>query len=238
MTSREELAKLREPFDPGQIGKKPLVNCRACTEATKAARSGADKHCDRHTMVKCPTCKAYITTGHTHLDYVGHAVTTSRLLSVDPDWSWEPMGYTSEGLPATDEGGNLWIWLTVAGTRRPGVGDGASAKEAIGDAIRNAAMRFGVALDLWAKEDLDHNPEQAKEELPPVDVAPAPDPLALAKARAWAAINALHPAWEHGALIAELTDTLKDVYTVESLDEATVDQWEAIAEEWEIEAKL
>jgi hypothetical protein len=27
-------------------------------------------------------------------------------------------------------------------------------KEKIGDAIRNAAMRFGVALDLWAKIDL------------------------------------------------------------------------------------
>ena len=37
---------------------------------------------------------------------------------------------------------------------RIGVGDGKSAKECIGDAIRNAAMRFGVALDLWAKDDL------------------------------------------------------------------------------------
>ena len=27
-----------------------------------------------------------------------------------------------------------------------------ATKEAIGDAIRNAAMRFGVALDLWAKD--------------------------------------------------------------------------------------
>jgi hypothetical protein len=27
-------------------------------------------------------------------------------------------------------------------------------KEAIGDALRNAAMRFGAALDLWAKSDL------------------------------------------------------------------------------------
>ena len=28
-------------------------------------------------------------------------------------------------------------------------------KERIGDAIRNAAMRFGVALDLWSKEELE-----------------------------------------------------------------------------------
>jgi hypothetical protein len=28
-------------------------------------------------------------------------------------------------------------------------------KERIGDAIRNAAMRFGIALDLWSKEELE-----------------------------------------------------------------------------------
>lgn len=95
--------------------------------------------------------------GGTELDYVGHAATTDRLLEVDPEWSWEPMGHTPAGLPALDEHGNLWIRLTVAGVTRIGVGDagnGKGSKEAIGDAIRNAAMRFGVALDLWSKEDL------------------------------------------------------------------------------------
>jgi len=88
------------------------------------------------------------------LDYVGHAATTDRLLKVDPDWSWQPMSRDESGNPALDEFGNLWIYLTVCGVTRPGVGDGKNAKEKIGDAIRNAAMRFGVALDLWAKEDL------------------------------------------------------------------------------------
>lgn len=88
------------------------------------------------------------------LAYVGHAATTDRLLQVDPEWSWEPFALTEEGLPALDSDGNLWIRLTVCGITRPGVGDGKNAKERIGDAIRNAAMRFGVALDLWAKEDL------------------------------------------------------------------------------------
>lgn len=92
--------------------------------------------------------------GGVMLDYVGHAAVTDRLLQVDPEWSWEPLGVTDQGLPALDSFGNLWIRLTIAGTTRIGVGDGKSAKEAIGDAIRNAAMRFGVALDLWAKEDL------------------------------------------------------------------------------------
>lgn len=88
------------------------------------------------------------------LDFVGHAAVTDRLLSVDPEWSWEPLALGEDGLPALDRGNNLWIRLTICGVTRLGVGDGKSAKEAIGDAIRNAAMRFGVALDLWAKENL------------------------------------------------------------------------------------
>ena len=92
--------------------------------------------------------------GGAMLDYVGHAAVTDRLLTVDPEWSWEPFAVSPEGLPALDRSGNLWIRLTVCGVTRIGVGDGKSAKECIGDAIRNAAMRFGVALDLWAKENL------------------------------------------------------------------------------------
>ena len=88
------------------------------------------------------------------LDYVGHAAVTDRLLTVDPEWSWEPFALGPDGLPAPDREGNLWIRLTICGVTRIGVGDGKNAKERIGDAIRNAAMRFGVALDLWAKENL------------------------------------------------------------------------------------
>jgi hypothetical protein len=99
--------------------------------------------------------------GGVQLDYVGHAATTDRLLSVDPEWTWEPVAFDEQGLPAI-QGRNLWIRLTVCGVTRYGVGDGASIKEAIGDAIRNAAMRFGVALDLWSKEELEqaHGPAQ------------------------------------------------------------------------------
>jgi hypothetical protein len=91
--------------------------------------------------------------GGIEVDYVGHAATTDRLLQVDPAWTWEPMAYGPGGEPLIVNGG-LWIRLTVCGVTRPGFGDGKNAKEVIGDAIRNAAMRFGVALDLWAKEDL------------------------------------------------------------------------------------
>lgn len=94
------------------------------------------------------------------LDYVGHAATTQRLLEVDPTWTWEPLALDEHGLPAFDPAGGLWIKLTVGGVTRLGYGDAAgkkgpnAVKEAIGDGIRNAAMRFGVALDLWAKEDV------------------------------------------------------------------------------------
>lgn len=93
--------------------------------------------------------------GGAQLDYVGHAATTDRLLAVDPLWSWEPVAFDEQGLPAFDAKRGLWIRLTVCGVTRLGYGDGNSPKECIGDAIRNAAMRFGVALDLWSKDELE-----------------------------------------------------------------------------------
>lgn len=113
--------------------------------------------------------------GGVMLDYVGHASVTDRLLEVDPQWTWEPLGTREDGLPATDNAGNLWIKLTVNGVTRIGVGDGKNAKECISDAIRNAAMRFGVALDLWSKEELESHVEapELKNEKP---LAAAPKP--------------------------------------------------------------
>lgn len=117
--------RLREPFPPEKIGKLP--------------RSGVT------------------------LDYVGHADVTDRLLAVDPLWTWEPMALDEHGLPlfVRNDAGKpvgLWIRLTVNGHTRLGFGSvmpGAfdAEKQLIGDAIRNAAMRFGVALDLWRKEE-------------------------------------------------------------------------------------
>ncbi|MFF9003704.1 hypothetical protein ACF1GW_39065 [Streptomyces achromogenes] len=114
----------------------------------------------RHAKSKCRECQNYITQAHLHLDYVGHAELTNRLLDVDPLWDWEPLALDERGLPQFDKDGGLWIRLTVCGKTRLGYGDAQgktgpnAVKEAIGDALRNAAMRFGAALDLWAKSDL------------------------------------------------------------------------------------
>ncbi len=134
----EQAKALRAPFKPEQIGKLPKPTKR---ENPKG---------------KCSECCGYHGLPAVHLDYVGHAAATDRLLQVDPEWTWKPMAQGPNGEPLLTNGG-LWIELTVCGVTRPGFGDegnGKGMKEVIGDAIRNAAMRFGVALDLWAKEDL------------------------------------------------------------------------------------
>lgn len=145
----EQAKALRAPFPTEAIGKLPKVTCRACSQNKQ------QKHCGDHQRAKCNVCRNYISTAHLHLDYVGHAEITDRLLQVDPEWSWEPLAFDDAGLPAMDRVGGMWIRLTVAGVTRLGYGsadgkEGPDAiKEIIGDALRNAGMRFGIALDLW-----------------------------------------------------------------------------------------
>lgn len=147
-TTRAALAKLREPFPKDQIGRLPKPTKKQTDDVKADFKRG----------VRCKECGSWHHPDVVHLDYVGHAALTSRLLDVDPEWSWEPMGTTPEGLPAIS--GGLWIKLTVCGVSRYGFGSadgkqgGDAIKEMIGDALRNAAMRFGAALDLWHKGDL------------------------------------------------------------------------------------
>lgn len=129
----DPLARLREPFPPTQVGQLPK--------------------------------------GGTTLDYVGHGAVTARLLDVDPAWNWEPVSTDADGLPlfVVDQKGQpigLWIKLTVCnvtrlgfGNCRPGQFD--AEKVLIGDALRNAAMRFGVALDLWTRGQAEDDEKHA-----------------------------------------------------------------------------
>lgn len=144
------LALLRVPFAANHISKLPKPT-KAQTDAVKA---------DYKKGIRCKECGAWHHPDVVHLDYVGHAALTDRLLDCDPEWTWEPVAFNQGGLPATDNVGGMWIKLTVCGVSRLGYGHaegkngGDAVKEIIGDALRNAAMRFGAALDLWHKGDL------------------------------------------------------------------------------------
>jgi hypothetical protein len=139
---------LREPFPDHQISKLPKPT-RAQTDAVRN---------DFKKGIRCKLCGAWHHPDVVHLDYVGHAALTDRLLDADPNWNWEPV--TQTGLPEIDQNKGMWIKLTVCGVTRLGYGHaegkngGDAIKEVIGDALRNAAMRFGAALDLWHKGDL------------------------------------------------------------------------------------
>lgn len=144
------LALLRRPFPAHQISKLPKPTKRQTDEVRDDFKKG----------IRCPICGAWHHKDVVHLDYVGHAALTDRLLDADPEWNWAPVATTDKGVPALDENGGMWIRLTVCGVTRLGYGHpdgkrgGDAIKEVIGDALRNAAMRFGAALDLWHKGDL------------------------------------------------------------------------------------
>ena len=127
--------------------------------------------------ISCDVCGGWHLPGMFHLDYVGHADTTRVLIEADPLWSWEPLAFTPEGLPLferTDRGSpyGLWIKLTVHGKTMLGYGScddnkSDAEKELIGDAIRNAAMRLGIALDLWSKaQQAGFDPDANRQDTP------------------------------------------------------------------------
>ncbi len=157
------LALLREPFPENQVSKLP--------KGTKAQNT-----CPAAEKKNCAICGGWHHPKIIHLDYVGHAALTDRLLDADPSWDWDPLAFTEQGLPCFDASGGLWIKLTVCGMTRLGYGHAESAsfkdigsreKEVIGDALRNAAMRFGAALDLWHKGQL--HADEPGEDAPPTD---------------------------------------------------------------------
>lgn len=98
-------AQLREPFPADKVGKLPKLTCADCS----------NKKCAKHKRTTCKTCKAYVSTAHIHLDFVGHADVTDRLLTVDPLWSWEPLAINEAGLPMLDNNRGMWIKLDDRG---------------------------------------------------------------------------------------------------------------------------
>lgn len=175
------LAKLREPFAENQISKLPKPT-KPQTDAVRA---------DFKKGIRCKECGAWHHPDVIHLDYVGHAAATDRLLDADLRWTWDPVpDPASLGLPTVP--GGMWIKLTVDGVSRYGFGSadgktgGDAVKEIIGDAIRNAGMRFGMALDLWHKGVL-HADDEGE---PSTVEAKQPEPSLITKPQ-WAKIIAL-----------------------------------------------
>jgi hypothetical protein len=148
------LELMREPFPEHQYSK-------MCRSTKRDNAKG-----------KCPKCGGWHGLPAIQLTYVGHAALTDRLLQADPQWTWEPMAVGTNGYPVIDGDGGMWIKLTVCGVTRLGYGDaqgktgGDAMKERIGDALRNAGMRFGAALELWHKGDLhgDDEPQPGDKE--------------------------------------------------------------------------
>lgn len=151
---------LRSPFAEHQISKLPKPTKQQTDEVKSDFKKG----------VRCEVCGGWHHPKVVHLDYVGHAALTDRLLDCDLNWNWEPTVINQDGSPKVDSNGGLWIKLTVCGVTRLGYGHpdgksgGDSIKETIGDALRNAAMRFGAALDLWHKGDLHDSKNEDKAE--------------------------------------------------------------------------
>ena len=159
------LALLRAPFPENQISKLPKPTKQQTDEVKANFRAG----------IRCKLCGAWHHKDVIHLDYVGHAALTDRLLDCDPEWNYEWVATEPNGGPMLDRDGGAWIRLTVCGVTRLGYGDaqektgGNAMKERIGDALRNAAMRFGAALDLWHKGELhlDDDTQQISDKKPP-----------------------------------------------------------------------
>lgn len=94
--------------------------------------------------------------GGTQIDFVGHAAVTDRLNKVVPDWH-----YTVDAEMAAGEGFVVRGTFTVGGVSRVEYGEGKDPKKAVSDLVKRGAMRFGVALDLWSKEELGWAPDES-----------------------------------------------------------------------------
>lgn len=166
LMDKEMSAVLMADFTAEQVGHKPVVWCKQCTEANRQSRGST---CANHKIVKCLKCRTKVTDGHNCLDFVGHADARARLCQADPEWTWEPFEFPGVGALIIDNGSpvGLWIKLTIGGVTKPGYGSvergkAEAMKELIGDALRNAALSFGVAWKLWAKGDRTEGAESAE----------------------------------------------------------------------------
>jgi len=132
--------------------------------------------------------------GGATLDFVGHADITRILIEIDPHWRLVPIAWEN-GRPAVNivnDMATMWFEMTLLGQARLAIGTAKANsmdldKVLYGDALRNGAMRFGIGLSLWTKQewnDLDHHtpakpaPRQTGTAAKPASPAQTPKPTA------------------------------------------------------------
>ena len=132
-----------------------------------------------------PSIVGKLPRGNIQLSYVGHAEITRILTEIDPLWKLEPIKIDDDGLPAyrVENGmAHMMGALTLLGHTRLGVGSAPHNKQDLlkelwSDLIRNTAMRFGIAVSLWSKEEWGGESDVA-----PKKKAPAKKPEAMPSA--------------------------------------------------------
>lgn len=162
------------------------------------------------------------------MSYISHGLVTERLNQVDPAWSMETRAtYTYTGKDGRLHVEGVEIALTVCGVTRVEAGgpqrqDGFAneIKNAYSDALKRAAMRFGVALTIWessveAQYDEDVNPDYEA----PAQQQP-PEPLTDAQERTIAQAWDMAQTGDRYPAVIALLKTLQVA--------ATPDQWTAI----------
>lgn len=123
--------------------------------------------------------------GGTQLDFVGHADITRILIEIDPHWRLVPIAWEN-GRPAVNivnDMATMWFEMTLLGQARLAIGTAKANspdldKVLYGDALRNGAMRFGIGLSLWTKqewEDLNHHAPASNPKASSRGMAPVPE---------------------------------------------------------------
>lgn len=164
-TIDEVWRQLREPFAADQIGKLP--------------KWGKDTP-PQSEWAYCQVCKQKAPPQHGHVDFVGHAMVTNRLNQVVGTDGWS---YTRPERVHDDRGKLLAVLseMTVLGhTKGVEVGGPAASattyadqlKTALSDYICRAAMRFGIALEQWSKQELEAAGHQARQDADQPAAAP------------------------------------------------------------------
>ena len=154
--------------------------------------------------------------GGIQLDFVGHADITRILIEIDSMWYWEPIKFDDDGLPAyrVENGmAHMAGRLVIHGVERIAIGSAPHnkpdlLKELLSDFLRNGAMRFGISLNLWTKNEWE-------------DLGGAPAPVKSSRGMATPAPASKKPAIKQ-PLSDEQIQQFKDACAAKGIDPAVV----------------